>query len=118
LQNINGSGNGTTNGQGAERNISTVSTTMAGTQGMTAKFMTHPNEPNCCISNDANANTSNLYTSINSHATNTTNVIDSPIISTTTRIKPKSSTFLHRDYNRKPILARSQVSKSLAAEML
>lgn len=27
-----------------------------------------------------------------------------------TNIKKKSSSFLHRDYNRKPILARSQVS--------
>jgi hypothetical protein len=95
--------------------MSTVSTTMAvSTQAMSTKFMTHPNDTNCCISNDANAITSNLYTSINSHATITTNAIDSPIISSTTRIKPKSSSFLHRDYNRKPILARSQVSKSLS----
>lgn len=31
--------------------------------------------------------------------------------SPTSFIKKKSSSFLHRDYNRKPILARSQVSK-------
>lgn len=99
--------------------MSAVSTTIAVTaQAMTAKFMTHPNDTNCCVSNDANANTSNLYTSINSHTTTTTNAIESPIISSTSRIKPKSSSFLHRDYNRKPILARSQVSKSLATAII
>lgn len=85
-----------------ERKMST--TTIA-----TSKFMVTPNDTNC-ISNDSSTITTNLYSNVNSHATTTTTAIDSPIISSTTRIKPKSSSFLHRDYNRKPILARSQVS--------
>ena len=33
-----------------------------------------------------------------------------PVSTASIQIKKKSSSFLHRDYNRKPILARSQVS--------
>lgn len=93
-----------TNGQpvSVERKMST--STVA-----TSKFMVSSNDTNC-ITNDGSTITSNLYSNVNSHATTTTTAIDSPIISSTTRIKPKSSSFLHRDYNRKPILARSQVS--------
>lgn len=79
---------------------------------ITTKIIAHQNEITNCTTNDSSTITSNLYTNINSHATTTTNAIESPIISSTTRIKPKSSSFLHRDYNRKPILARSQVSKA------
>ena len=75
------------------------------------KIHTHSNDFNS-VTNDKSTISSNLYSNVTSHATTTTNAIDSPIISSTTRIKPKSSSFLHRDYNRKPILARSQVSKA------
>ena len=37
--------------------------------------------------------------------------VSSASVVVTTQIKKKTSSFLHRDYNRKPILARSQVSK-------
>ena len=40
---------------------------------------------------------------VNSHADNS--------VALSPQIKKKSSSFLHRDYNRKPILAKSQVSK-------
>jgi len=53
--------------------------------------------------------TSNLPAINSSHS-------ESPIksSSSSTNIKKKSSSFLHRDYNRKPILARSQVSSLIA----
>lgn len=88
--------------------MSTASTTST-MSAITTKVIAHQNENTNCTSNDSSTN---LYTNINSHATTTTNAIESPIISSTSRIKPKSSSFLHRDYNRKPILARSQVSKT------
>lgn len=100
-----------TNGQpvaAVERKMSTT---------VTSKVIVHPNDTNC-ITNDSSTITPNLYSNVNSHATTTTTAIDSPIISSTTRIKPKSSSFLHRDYNRKPILARSQVSSDDFARQL
>lgn len=91
--------------------------------GQNAKFTTALNchqsdlSSSNCIVSDATVSrhdstiTSNLTTINSTHN-------DSPIISpsSSTNIKKKSSSFLHRDYNRKPILARSQVSKSWLLE--
>lgn len=49
--------------------------------------------------------TSTLANNNNSHADHSATL--------SSQIKKKSSSFLHRDYNRKPTLARSQVSKQM-----
>jgi hypothetical protein len=65
------------------------------------------NDANCARKSNGSAqNESTInanFRSINSHPQ------DQPL-SNPTPAKKKSSSFLHRDYNRKPILARSQVS--------
>lgn len=68
----------------------------------------NPNEFSESINANSNG-TCNLNNS--SNQINNNSVTDSLSLSSpSSLIKKKSSSFLHRDYNRKPILARSQVS--------
>lgn len=72
-----------------------------------------------CIVNDTPITRHDSTISANLPITINSSHSESPMksSSSSTNIKKKSSSFLHRDYNRKPILARSQVS-SLATELL
>lgn len=55
--------------------------------------------------------------SINSNVVNVNSRTEHPV-AFSPNIKKKSSTFLHRDYNRKPMLAKSQVSRGMALACL
>lgn len=67
------------------------------------------NEINCVSkANESTKNDSTIISNImnvNSHADHS--------VALSPQIKKKSSSFLHRDYNRKPILAKSQVSEDM-----
>lgn len=74
---------------------------------LTTTSKNNQNDINCVTKvNDTTTRNDGLISStlaaINSHVDHSVPV--------STQIKKKSSSFLHRDYNRKPILARSQVS--------
>lgn len=81
-----------------------ASSTIAQAAKFTTASKNNQNDINCVSkSNDSTQNDSTTNpVNINSHVDHT--------LTLSTQIKKKSASFLHRDYNRKPILARSQVS--------
>lgn len=86
-----------------------ASSTIAQATKFTTASKNNQNDINCVgKSNDSTQNDSTSNSAgINSHVDHS--------ITLSTQIKKKSASFLHRDYNRKPILARSQVSMALAS---
>lgn len=80
-----------------------ASSTIAQASKFTSASKNNQNDINCSKSNDFSQNDSTINN--NSHADYS--------LAFSTQIKKKSSSFLHRDYNRKPVLARSQVSISI-----
>jgi hypothetical protein len=66
------------------------------------------NDANCARKSNGSAQNESTINA-NFRSINSPHPQDQPL-SNPTPAKKKSSSFLHRDYNRKPILARSQVS--------